>query len=109
MSISAYLGYPDDSLEPTWVSGRQILIEAVLVRLKEIDKAIDAGTTDSMAVKVGELSVDYSRHLMILKAEGTRKLKELAVLSGLPVLYDKYSGRSAIAGSSSPFVVQSYW
>lgn len=109
MSISTYLGYHDETLEPILVPGRQTLVDALLLRLSEIDLAIDTGTTDSMALKVGELSVDYNRHLMILKAEGSRKLKELANLSGLPVLYDKYSGRSAIAGASSPLVVQSYW
>lgn len=78
-------------------------------RLTVIDGQIDTGLTDSMAVTVGELSVDFGRHIQLLKQEGSRILKQIAAMSGIPINYDRYLGRSPDQATTSPMSIKSYW
>lgn len=84
-------------------------IMTLCTRLTVIDSQIDTGLTDSMAVTVGELSVDFGRHIQLLKQEGSRILKTISAMSGIPIKYDRYLGRSPGEVTTSPMSVKTYW
>lgn len=81
----------------------------LVYRLNLIDLAISSAVNDSMAVKVGDLAVDYGKHIYLMKQEGTRLLKQLAILSSVPLYYDKYVGRHASEQSITPLRVTNYY
>lgn len=110
MSISLQLGYPDDSVEPSLDIVRAAKANEIITQLVAIDQALASARLDSMAIQVDKLTVDYTKHIALLKAEGSRLLKELANVTGLVVVYDRYYGsaRETVA-KRSPYMFQSYW
>lgn len=110
MSISLQLGYPDGSVEPSLDTARAAKANEIITQLVAIDLALASARLDSMAVQVDKLAVDYVQHMALLKAEGSRLLKELSNVSGLAVVYDRYYGISEVAAKKlSPYMFQSYW
>lgn len=110
MSISLQLGYPDDSVEPSLDTARVAKANEIISQLEAIDLALASARLDSMAIQVDKLTVDYAKHIALLKAEGSRLLKELSNLSGLPLVYDRYYGSSReTVIKRSPYMFQSYW
>lgn len=104
MTISSQLGYPTDDLEPVLETTRALQANSLMTQLAAIDAALSVSTLDSMAVEVGDLKVNYTRNIQLMKLEGSRLLKQLANLSGLPVLYDRF-----LPPQPNPWSVQSYW
>lgn len=109
MSISYYLGYIDDTQDPLLPPGRVRLVEDLLTRLTHIDQAIQEAVGDSMAVKLGETTVDYAQHLDILRDEGSRLVHQLARASGLALVYDIYHKREVNPGLDNSYNFVSYW
>ena len=93
MSISAYLGYWNDDLEPNLSPSRLGLCNVLIGHLVSIDSALAQNTLDSMAVSVGELQTNYGLNIAVMKSEGTRLLRQLSQLSGLPIIYDPYCAK----------------
>lgn len=111
-TIRVQLGYNDDAPDPVLPLAVQDRVTAILSELAAIDEALKAGTLDSMALSVGELKVDYSRHIAQLERRGTQLLRELSFLSGLAIAFDRFSkslSTSVTTVGSSPFSIQSYW
>ena len=108
-NIYIQLGYNDSKLEPTLDEARTAKANALCSQLEAIDTALASAVLDSMAMAVGELKVDYAKHIALLKLEGSRLLKELSNVSGLPIAYDRYYGRVNSATPRSVYMFQSYW
>lgn len=109
MTISLQLGYTNEDLEPTLTGVRLAKANDLIAQLNAIDAALASATLDSMAVQVDKLTVDYARHLALLKLEGSRILKELSNISGIPVVYDRYYGSAETVTKSRVYSFQSYW
>lgn len=109
MSIALQLGHPSNVLDPVLDVARASRANDLIAQLNAIDVALTAARIDSMATAVGELKVNYAQHIGLLKAEGSRLLKELSNLTGLAVAYDRFSGQSPITVRRSPWGFQSYW
>lgn len=108
MAIALQLGYPITTLDPFLDLARATRASDLVAQLDAIDSALASARLDSMASEVGELKVDYQRHISLLKSEGSRLLKELANLCGMIVAYDRFQGETATL-RSSPYSIQSYW
>lgn len=65
-------------------------VQRLIDELADVDKALTAARTDSMAIAVGNLKVDYRQHVQHLKDEGTRVLEELAHLTDIHLHRNKY-------------------
>lgn len=96
-SIAAALGYPDAPQFTMNTIQNENKMSAIVLRvgdlldeLESIDLKLTAATQDSMAVDVGELSLNYVQHVKHLKSEGSRLLNELAIAVGVPVQYNRY-------------------
>jgi hypothetical protein len=101
MTISFELGYPDDTLEPILEGQRLQRTTAITSELRDVTDQLKAAIQDSMAQDVGGLKVDFDAHIAQVKTEGTRLLLELAQVSGLPLRYDRFSGRTYPEGSQA--------
>lgn len=97
------LQVPDYSVED-----REILL-SLLAELALIDQQIKDAMPDSMAEKVSDISVNFHRHILILKEEGSRILNELAQFSGLPLAYNRYRARKAGELGITPLVARNYF
>jgi uncharacterized membrane-anchored protein YhcB (DUF1043 family) len=75
-------------------------IESVFLELEGIDLQLKDALSDSMAVKIDDLTVDYEKHYKHLSSEGSRLVQELANLTGLGIAYDKYRKRSHLGESA---------
>lgn len=106
-TISERLGYPNDDLEPTIPASRQQSVTELCQQLDNVDSLLENFLADSMAVKVGDLSLDYRNHHVTLLLEGSRLLKRLARVVGLDIIYDPY--KSQMEASESTLQVRSYW
>lgn len=92
---------------PVYTDDDKAVLDSIVAKLDVIDQNIEQNTQDSMATKVGNITVDYVRNLQILKSEGSRLLSELSQLAGFPIAYDKYLG--LIPNSSThPLTVRNY-
>lgn len=109
MTISLQLGYTNEDLEPTLPDARLAKAKDLMAQLNAIDTALASATLDSMAVQVDKLTVDFAKHIALLKLEGSRLLKELANVSGLPIVYDRYYGSVETVTKRSVYFFQSYW
>jgi hypothetical protein len=69
---------------------RSLEIEDRIRRLKAIDVALEEAAKNSVAEGVGDLRLNYTKHLQTLKSEGSRLLREISALSGIPLKYDRY-------------------
>lgn len=92
-TISYQLGYLDDSRDPVILASRQAVVDQHLTSLELKDTQIAAALEDAAATQVGDLKVDFQKQIGLLKEEGSRLLKNLAVLVGLPLRYDRFSGQ----------------
>ncbi len=84
-------------------------IQKILDKLTAIDEELEANRKDSMATDVGGIKIDFHKNIQITKSEGTRLLKELERITDIPLMYDKYLGRTQSGLSSTPIVVRSYY
>ena len=82
-------------------------ISDAIADLEAIDTQLRAARADSMALEVGDLKVDYGKHVAHLRSEGSLILKRLESITGVPLRYNKYTGRSLEAKSTNSVV--SYW
>lgn len=84
-------------------------LDGLVTSLKAIDDALSVAPLDSMAVKVDKLELSYSQHITLMKKEASRMLKEISALVLLPVVYDRYAGRSPLDTRSVSHNFVSYW
>lgn len=106
-TVLEQLGYTEVPLFPP--TSLPIKALNICTRLDEIDTQLKDAITDSMAVSVDTLGVNYPQHIGLLKAEGTRLLRQLSNMCKLPLMYDRYLGRSPKDVSVTPLAVKSYW
>lgn len=102
--ITDYLGYSDNSQEPTLSPAKQEKATAIMTRLDTVDSLLNDMLADSMAEKVGDLALNYQAHKATLLSEGSRLLKQLAAIAGLSVVYNPYQNISPQTHS-----IKSYW
>lgn len=97
LEISEALGY-HEVIETQYPisSSRMTRIDSCLARLVVVNESLSSVVTDGMAERVGDLQLNYTKYMQLLRMEGSRLLKEIASLSGIPVSYNPY-----IQGSSS--------
>ena len=104
--IRVQLGFNEDLPDPDLPTAVAERVDSVLVQLDAVDDALSTAVLDSMAVKVGDLEVNYSQHIAELEHRGTRLLRHLSALTGLPIAYDRFSRyyqrRGAIYSIYSP-------
>lgn len=93
---------------PEFSSEQQLVILDVISRLDAIDAELEANRKDSMALDVGGVRVDFNRNIQITRAEGSRLLRLLSQLSGIPLAYDRYLGRHPGDSSVTPLAVPNY-
>jgi hypothetical protein len=93
-SIRTTLGNYDFLEDPPLDRTRRLAADRILERLQEIDTLIVQALPDSMAVRVGDITVDYGAHVGLLRSEGSNLLRQLAATADVPLLYDKYTGQS---------------
>lgn len=74
----------------------EMTIAGILDQLDLIDAQLNAARSDSQAVKVGELTVNYQNHVNHLLGEGSRTLAHLSNLVGVLARWDKYAQYSPI-------------
>ncbi len=100
--LALLLGHTEDTPLPLLSVARQQEVDRVILELTELDTLIAAALRDSMAIEVGDLKVNYDAHIAHLRGEASNKLRLLSVLTGLPLLFDRYSGRdlSATGGNT---------
>ena len=94
---------------PSLTYERSKKAEAIMDALELLDTQIQQAITDSMAVEVGDLKLDYQAYLRNLRSEGDRQLKMLAQLVrerpyNLELNYNPYAG-----GGSGVVAVQAYY
>jgi hypothetical protein len=95
--ICTALGYDELVMEPTLTPERAIKAQAILDRLEVIDTQLEQAIGDSMATQIDTVHLDFASQVALLKAEGSRKLRELATISStryqpMSVQFDKYLG-----------------
>jgi hypothetical protein len=93
---------------PNYADEDRTAIQALLDEIADIENQIKTNTADSMAESVGGLKVNFTRNIMLLQAEGHRKLTLLARLSGVPIKFDRFLARAPGEHSITPVVVRSY-
>ena len=100
-NILLQFGYPPE-LWPNF-SDRLLLPDAVdgtlsrlLTKIERIDTQLESALGESMAVQVGDLTVNYAMHTKLLKLEGSRTLNEISSLTSIPIKRNKYYGQGLI-------------
>lgn len=99
---NVYLGYPVEPLADAAVRIATInyppylekLIIDTAAELTTIKAQWKAARGDSMAVKVGELTVDYKQHLRVLKTDGMRLENLLSQLTTVKLRASYWGGNS---------------
>lgn len=105
MNITLTLGHPADSIDPILGPTAATVAATILNELDGIDQQIIDARGDSMAREIDGIKVDFTAQLVELRAEGSRLLKQLARVSGLPLVYDRYTGRSIQVSVVPPYMV----
>lgn len=101
-SPTVYLGHPVEPLADAAVRISTIdyppylqkLITDTAAELTTIKTQWKAARGDSMAVKVGELTVDYKQHLRVLKTDGMRLENLLSQLTTVKLRASYWGGNS---------------
>ncbi|MBW4443089.1 MAG: hypothetical protein KME10_17985 [Plectolyngbya sp. WJT66-NPBG17] len=91
------------------LESRPALVEEIgllLDAIESLNGLLSAARTDSMAVEVGGIKIDYVQHVRHLKSEGSRLLRQLEALTGLPLKFDQFKGSAPRSSSNSSV---SYW
>jgi hypothetical protein len=91
-TIALTLGHPENTTDPTLGPHAQSKAQAILSQLAEIDQQLEEARRDGMAKIVDGMQVDFAVQKNMLIAEGSRLLRALSVVSGLPLVYDSYLG-----------------
>jgi len=93
LSISETLGYYEVIITQYPISlSRMAFIDAAFLKLEDVDIALASVVTDGMAEQVGDMRVNYGKHVAMLKMEGTRLLQSISAYSGIPIRFNKYTG-----------------
>lgn len=97
LEISEVLGYHEViETEFPISTTRMARIDSLLTALSVVDTSLNSVMTDGMAERVGDLQLNYSKYLAMLRNEGSRILREIASLSGIPLRYDRFLQGSSI-------------
>ena len=91
LRISEILGYREIQYPEFPITEyRDGLIADKLLELVAIDTALREARLNSVAEMVGDMKLNYGAHMTFLRSEGSRLLKEIANLAGIPLAYDRY-------------------
>lgn len=94
--VRRFLGYPIHSTNYAQEFNREydeqniLYLEIILEQLEEIDRGLELARSESMAEKVGEINLNYAKHIIHLKEEGRRLLNELSQSMDVPIEFNKY-------------------
>lgn len=95
LSVSEILGYRKlQYTEYPLTEYRSAQIELRVLRLNTIDAALSEAAVNSVAGMVGDMKLEYTNHINILRSEGSRILNEIANLAGIPVGFDRFKGNT---------------
>jgi len=93
LSISETLGYYEVIMTQYPISlSRMEFIDAAFLKLVDVDVALASIVTDGMTEQVGDMKLNYGKHVAMLKLEGTRLLSAISAYSGIPIRFNKYTG-----------------
>jgi hypothetical protein len=116
--LALALGYSNRRLDGT-VAKRLIItdfsadaiegIENLLAQIEEIDELYKTALADSMAVKVDKLELDYRQHLFLLTSRGSLLLNQLSAYTGIPLVFDRFTGRTVGGNTSNSINIRSYY
>lgn len=91
LEISEALGYYEViNTEYPISTTRMARIDSLLTALNAVDASLNSVVMDGMAERVGDLQLNYPKYLSMLRNEGSRILKDIASLSGIPLAYDRF-------------------
>lgn len=94
LRISEILGYNEVQYPEFAIStARQNVIEERVLELTTIDDALKQARLNSVADSIGDIRLQFRNHISLLKEEGSRILKEISNLSGIPLEFDRYRGK----------------
>lgn len=82
---------------------QSVLVDSLVAELNVVKASYQQARADSMAEKVGDLTVNYSQHIGFLKTEGKRLEKLLAELVGIPS-YISYWGSAKGSSKAVSFI-----
>lgn len=110
-TIGLLLGYPyppnllpDDQL----TASQHPHLFDICLTISKYKNLLDAAMLDAMAVKVGDLELDYGTYLNNLKMMGSSNIAMLSQFTGIPLKMDMFTGRVSNT-ISSPFSIQSLY
>lgn len=72
-----------------------------ITELEDIDFKLDKARLDSMVTEMDDIALSYTQHISHLQMEGSRLLKDVSNLTGVPLLFDRYLGKKTNNLSSS--------
>lgn len=79
---------------PNLGSDGLLYVEGILSELLSLDLELKSNISDSMAVKVQDLGLDYRQYIAQASARGSRLLEQLSAAIDTPVVYDRYKNTS---------------
>lgn len=85
----------ESNLEANYFAVRVARVDSIMSELAIVDEKILLSLDDSMALKVDSIEVDFQQHYKHLLVEGTKLLRELSNITGIPIFYDKYRSNCA--------------
>lgn len=72
------------------------LIGSLLDQMDELDAQMASVLTDSMAVQVADIKLDYAGYLSMALGKGNRLLYRLSALTGIPINANGYTMSGAV-------------
>lgn len=73
-------------------SNRLTRLQALYAEILDIEAKLSDARTNSMAVNLGSLSLNYQQHIDELKLTGHQKLEEMGAILNLPIYFDRFYG-----------------
>ena len=81
-------------------------VQNLLDKLDLLDSEIEIAIGDSMASKVADIEVNYSRYLNQARYRGSGMLSELSTFLSISIHYDRYSRES---GGDNSIAIKNYY
>jgi len=110
-SVGQVLGYPvtpSDLPEKLLSPSNLPYIHGVMQDIVRYKSLISEAMPDAMAVKVGDLQIDYTAYIGQLKAAGSSAVALLSQYTQLPLLVDIFTGR-LYDTRSTPYSIKSLY
>jgi hypothetical protein len=70
------------------------MVSSILTQISAVDTELSANISDSMAVAVADIRLDYTQYIRQTIAKGDRLLRSLSSLLDLPIKVNRYTADS---------------